>query len=50
MTAVVISLFSKQFHAIRVNFGWVAFAGGLMGTTTSISGPPIVLMMQHGRP
>lgn len=49
MLAVVISYFGKQFHYTPGRLGAAAFVSGIMGTTTSIGGPPMALVMQHGR-
>lgn len=46
--AVVISYFGKQFDYTPARLGWAAFVSGIMGTTTSIGGPPMALVMQHG--
>lgn len=49
MLAVVVSVFGKPFAATQTRLGWAAFVSGLMGTTTSIGGPPMALVMQHGK-
>jgi len=48
--AVVISYYGKQFDYTPRRMGLAAFVSGIMGTTTSIGGPPMALVMQHGKP
>ncbi len=49
LLAVVISYFGKQFDYTPARMGWAAFVSGITGTTTSIGGPPMALVMQHGK-
>lgn len=48
LLAVWISYFGKQFDYTPGRLGTAAFVSGIMGTTTSIGGPPMALVMQHG--
>lgn len=48
--AVLISARSVHFEATPARLGWAGAVGGFMGTTTSIGGPPMALVMQHGNP
>ena len=48
--AVIISYYGKQFEYTSTRMGFAAFVSGIMGTTTSIGGPPMALVMQHGNP
>ncbi len=50
LMAVLISWLGKQFEYSPGRLGIAAFVSGIMGTTTSIGGPPMALVMQHGRP
>ena len=50
LLAVVISYFGKQFEYTPTRMGTAAFGSGIMGTTTSIGGPPMARVMQHGKP
>jgi len=50
LLAVLISWFGKQFDYSKKRLGIAAFVSGIMGTTTSIGGPPMALVMQHGKP
>lgn len=50
LLAVVISYYGAQFEYTPKRMGAAAFASGIMGTTTSIGGPPMALVMQHGNP
>lgn len=50
LIAVLISARSVHFDATPGRLGWAGLAGGFMGTTTSIGGPPMALVMQHGHP
>lgn len=46
--AVIITAFAKPFAANSFNLSVAGFFSGLAGTTTSIGGPPMALVMQHG--
>ena len=48
--AVAITLVSGRFTATPTHLGWAGFFSGITGTTTSIGGPPMALVMQHGDP
>ena len=48
--AVVLSLWSVHFEATPKRQALAGYFSGLMGTTTSIGGPPMALVMQHGEP
>ena len=50
LIAVVISVRSVHFEATPSRLGWAGLIGGFMGTTTSIGGPPMAIVMQHGEP
>jgi len=50
LLAVLITLVSGKFTATRSHLGWAGFFSGITGTTTSIGGPPMALVMQHGHP
>lgn len=50
LLAVIVSLFPLKFEATTNRLAWAGFASGFMGTTTSIGGPPMALVMQHGNP
>lgn len=50
LSAVVISALGKQFSYTPKRLGIAAFVSGIMGTTTSVGGPPMALVMQHGNP
>lgn len=50
LLAVVFTLFSGKFSATPTRLGWAGFLSGITGTTTSIGGPPMALVMQHGNP
>lgn len=50
LLAVFISYYGKQFDYTPRRMGGAAFVSGIMGTTTSIGGPPMALVMQHGKP
>lgn len=50
LLAVVISYYGKQFQYSFKRLSIAAFISGIMGTTTSIGGPPMALVMQHGNP
>ncbi|AJQ95923.1 sulfite exporter TauE/SafE family protein [Gynuella sunshinyii] len=45
--AVLISAYGKPFEPTPTRVGLAGFISGLMGTTTSIGGPPMALIMQH---
>ncbi len=44
---IVVSLWVKPFQPSRKNLGIAGFVSGITGTTTSIGGPPMALVMQH---
>jgi uncharacterized membrane protein YfcA len=46
--AIFVTAFAKPFSATTTNLSLAGFLSGLAGTTTSIGGPPIALVMQHG--
>ena len=46
--AIFITAFARPFAATPLNLGIAGFFSGITGTTTSIGGPPMVLVMQHG--
>ncbi|MBU2862615.1 sulfite exporter TauE/SafE family protein [Reinekea forsetii] len=46
--AIFVTLFAKPFAATRANLSVAGFVSGIAGTTTSIGGPPMALVMQHG--
>ena len=48
--AVAISLVGKQFDYTPRRLGIAAFVSGIVGTTSSIGGPPMAMVMQHGKP
>lgn len=50
LLAVLVSIRSVHFEATPNRLGIAGFIGGFMGTTTSIGGPPMALVMQHGLP
>jgi uncharacterized membrane protein YfcA len=50
LLAVVITYFGKQFDYTPKRLGIASFISGITGTTTSIGGPPMALVMQHGDP
>lgn len=50
LLAVLISWFGTQFSYTPKRLGLAAFISGIMGTTTSVGGPPMALVMQHGNP
>ncbi|GAA5214698.1 sulfite exporter TauE/SafE family protein [Corallincola platygyrae] len=50
LMAVVISLWSKKFESTPSRLAWAGLVSGFMGTTTSVGGPPLALVMQHGDP
>jgi len=50
LLAVVISYIGKQFSYTPKRLAFAAFISGITGTTTSIGGPPMALVMQYGNP
>jgi len=50
LLAVAISFLGKQFTYTPKRLAIAAFVSGITGTTTSIGGPPMALVMQHGNP
>lgn len=46
--AIFVTLFAKPFAANTRNLSLAGFCSGIAGTTTSIGGPPMALVMQHG--
>lgn len=50
LLAVIFTVFSGKFNATPARLGWAGFFSGITGTTTSIGGPPMALVMQHGHP
>ena len=49
LLAVVISYAGKQFPYTPKRLAFASFISGITGTTTSIGGPPMALVMQHGK-
>ncbi|MGF1686441.1 sulfite exporter TauE/SafE family protein [Photobacterium japonica] len=47
LTAVGISLLKVRIKPTPKALFWAGFASGLMGTSTSIGGPPMALVLQH---
>lgn len=47
MMTVVVSLWLKPFQPTTMNMGIAGFVSGVTGTTTSIGGPPLALVLQH---
>ena len=47
MVSVLVTMRLKPFPATSTNLGIAGFVSGVTGTTTSIGGPPIALVMQH---
>lgn len=47
LLAVVISLMKVRLKPTPKSLFWAGFASGLMGTSTSIGGPPMALVLQH---
>ncbi len=45
--AVVVSMTRFEFQANRTNLFWAGVASGFMGTSSSIGGPPVALVMQN---
>ena len=50
LLALVISYLGKQFSYTPKRLAFASFVSGITGTTTSIGGPPMALVMQHGKP
>jgi hypothetical protein len=50
LLAVTISYLGKQFPYTPKRLAFASFVSGITGTTTSIGGPPMALVMQHGEP
>ena len=50
LLAVLVSYFGKQFPYTSKRLAFASFVSGITGTTTSIGGPPMALVMQHGEP
>ncbi|TAJ94031.1 MAG: sulfite exporter TauE/SafE family protein [Gammaproteobacteria bacterium] len=50
LLAVLVSVSAAQFRTTPFRLGLAGFFSGLMGTSTSIGGPPMALVMQHGDP
>ncbi len=50
LLAVIVSGSGKQFQYTPARLSMAAFVSGITGTTTSIGGPPMALVMQHGHP
>lgn len=46
--AIFVTLFAKPFPATIKNLSIAGLLSGIAGTTTSIGGPPMALVMQHG--
>ncbi len=46
--AIFVTAFAKPFQASAKNLTIAGFVSGLTGTTTSIGGPPMALVLQHG--
>jgi uncharacterized membrane protein YfcA len=49
LLAVIISYLGKQFPYTPKRLAFASFISGITGTTTSIGGPPMALVMQHGK-
>jgi len=49
LVGVALSLLGPRIEPTRRSVAAGGFAAGLMGTLTSIGGPPIILVMQHGK-
>lgn len=47
IVTVIVSLWLKPFQPNTTNLGIAGFISGVTGTTTSIGGPPIALVLQH---
>lgn len=50
LIAVIVSISAVRFEATPARLSWAGLLSGFMGTTTSIGGPPIALVMQFGDP
>lgn len=50
LLSVYASAISVKFEATPWRMAWAGLASGFMGTTTSIGGPPMALVMQYGLP
>ncbi|WP_020409404.1 sulfite exporter TauE/SafE family protein [Hahella ganghwensis] len=50
ISAVIISIKGTRFEATPTRLGIAGFVSGITGTTTSIGGPPMALIMQHDAP
>jgi len=50
LLAVLVSLAGKQFDYTAGRLGLAGFISGITGTTTSVGGPPMALVMQYGEP
>lgn len=48
LLTIFVTLLLKPFPTNAINLGVAGFLSGITGTTTSIGGPPIALVMQHG--
>jgi len=48
--AVVVSLMKSRFEASALNLGIAGAVSGFTGSTTAIGGPPMAVIMQHGKP
>lgn len=49
LLAVMISALGRTFEATPRRLAWAGFISGIMGSTTAIGGPPMALVMQHGK-
>lgn len=49
LLGVGVSLAGRAFEATPLRLGLAGLASGFTGTTTSIGGPPMALVLQHGR-
>lgn len=50
LIAVIVSVCAVRFEATPARLSWAGLLSGFMGTTTSIGGPPIAMVMQYGDP
>lgn len=50
MLAVVVSLMKSKFEASALNLGIAGAVSGFTGSTTAIGGPPMAVVLQHGKP
>ena len=48
--AVIVSWLGKHFHLTKQRALVAGILSGFMGTTSSIGGPPVALLYQHGEP